>query len=296
MNEKESSNNNTIKRVITGLIMGIIVFSCFAAGGWFLFLMVCAFIVAGAMELIAILKHRGFFPHTSIVILTCILFIIIFKTNNMELYPLALTLGVLTSFLAVLFDGKQPYISNISSTIFSFIYSSLPVFIISLREIEIANYTLNISFLTFRAGFYFLMMVFFAVLFTDVFAYFFGKKYGKRKLAPIVSPKKTVEGAIAGSVGALFAALVIGALMNLEWYHSLILGILITAFAQLGDLCESLIKRDAGVKDSGTALAGHGGFLDRADSYIFSIPVAYFYIYFFIYNTDWINNFVGRLF
>ena len=270
--------------------MGVTVFGSFAIGGWWMFLLVCAFIVAGAMELVAILKHKGFLPYTSIVVTICLLCCLILKTDNFYLYPLVMTLGVIVSFLAVLFDGKQPYTANISSTIFCFIYASMPAFIISLRELQIAEYNFLPEYLSFRAGFYFLMLLFFAVLFTDVFAYIFGKKYGKHKLAPVVSPKKTIEGTIAGSIGAIVVSLLIGWLINLEWYHSLILGILITTFAQLGDLCESLIKRDAGVKDSGTALAGHGGFLDRADSYIFSLPVAYFYIYFFIYNTNWISE------
>ena len=73
--------------------------------------------------------------------------------------------------------------------------------------------------------------------------------------------------------------------MHLEWYHSLILGVLIAGFAQIGDLCESMIKRDAGVKDSSDIIPGHGGFLDRTDSYILTIPVVYYYLQFFVNNN-----------
>lgn len=95
---------------------------------------------------------------------------------------------------------------------------------------------------------------------TDVGGYVFGSKFGKHPLAPVVSPKKTIEGSIGGSLLAILTALLIGWIIHIEWYQSLIAGLLITTFAQLGDLAESLIKRDAGVKDSGNSLPGHGGF------------------------------------
>lgn len=80
---------------------------------------------------------------------------------------------------------------------------------------------------------------------------------------------------------------------------SLILGLLCTTFAQIGDLCESLIKRDAGVKDSGDLLPGHGGFLDRADSYVFTIPVMFYYLKYFVASDQLIidlTNFIQRIF
>jgi len=278
--------NSMLTRIITGIIIGVIGLSCFSAGGWFLFCLVGVFIIAGAIELIKIMQHKGFYPYKSIALMMCLIFLFIFKTGRLDLFLPATTFGVMCSFLAVLFNGRQPYIANIAGTIFCFMYASLPCYILLVRELAGSKYTLSTNLMSFNSGFYFLWMIFFAVLFTDVFAYFIGKKYGKRKLAPTVSPKKTVEGAIAGTVGAIVAAVFIGILIGLEWYHSVMLGIVITVFAQLGDLCESLIKRDAGVKDSGQALAGHGGFLDRADSYIFSLPAAYFYIQLFVVENS----------
>ena len=80
----------------------------------------------------------------------------------------------------------------------------------------------------------------------------------------------------------LIFCLVFGKFAMLPWYHSLIIGLLISGFAQIGDLCESMIKREAGVKDSSNLLPGHGGFLDRTDSFVLTIPAVYYYIYLFV--------------
>lgn len=120
-------------------------------------------------------------------------------------------------------------------------------------------------------------MVFFVIMATDIGAYFFGKKFGKKQLSPEVSPKKTVVGAVAGSVCAILTSLVLGFFFKLSFSQAFWAGAIITFFAQVGDLSESLLKRDAGVKDSGNSLPGHGGFLDRADSYLLAAPVSYFF-------------------
>ena len=128
-------------------------------------------------------------------------------------------------------------------------------------------------------------MMFTAILLTDIGCYYSGTHLGKHKLAPVISPNKTIEGAIGGAICAVIGALVVGIFLGAEWYLSLIGGLLCTVCAQLGDLSESLIKRDAGVKDSGNSLPGHGGFLDRCDSFIFTIPVMYYFCKFFIFET-----------
>ncbi len=110
----------------------------------------------------------------------------------------------------------------------------------------------------------------------DSCAYYFGKRFGKRRLAPVVSPKKTWEGAIAGLVGATVFAAAAGTwwfLPELGPFRGAAAGALASTAGQIGDLVESLWKRGAGIKDSGAFLPGHGGFYDRIDSLLFAAPV-----------------------
>jgi phosphatidate cytidylyltransferase len=136
-----------------------------------------------------------------------------------------------------------------------------------------------------QEGRWWLVYLIFVTKITDVGAYFVGRLWGKTKLSPTLSPKKTVEGAIAG----FFSAVIVSLLMHyigrqffngnfgLSFTESIWLGMLIGVFGQIGDLAESLLKRDAVVKDSNT-LPGLGGVLDMVDSLLFTTPIVYFFI------------------
>lgn len=123
----------------------------------------------------------------------------------------------------------------------------------------------------------------------DTAAMFFGSNFGKHKLAPSVSPHKTIEGFIGGFVGVFLVAL----LFKLVWLkdvaviHFIALSILIGLFGQLGDLAESLWKRSLGIKDSSSIIPGHGGVLDRFDSLLFASPVVYYYLK-YILHAVWL--------
>lgn len=120
------------------------------------------------------------------------------------------------------------------------------------------------------------------VMFSDTAAFFVGHALGRRRLAPALSPSKTVEGALGGLCGGMLGAVATRALGlgSLPLGHALGLGLVVAALGILGDLAESLLKRWAGVKDSGALFPGHGGMLDRLDSLLFGAPVLYYY---FIY-------------
>jgi phosphatidate cytidylyltransferase len=132
-------------------------------------------------------------------------------------------------------------------------------------------------------------LVFAPVLLTwasDTSAYFVGRAWGRRKLIPRVSPGKTVEGSIGALVGTVAVAVLYSFLLarfgayRMGIGEAVFFGLLISVTAQIGDLAESLLKRDAGVKDSGTLFPGHGGVLDRMDSLLFTLPVAYLFFRF----------------
>lgn len=117
----------------------------------------------------------------------------------------------------------------------------------------------------------------------DTIAYLVGKKMGKTKLAPRLSPGKTIEGAAGGLLGSLLGAVLTNTLLPAApWYVAAGLGLMVGTFGILGDLFESSLKRTAGIKDTGGIIPGHGGVLDRFDSMLFAAPVTFYVVYFMI--------------
>ena len=166
------------------------------------------------------------------------------------------------------------------------LYLGLPVYAaVALREIP---GTLTASWLTETAsrfavgwtssprGLAWVLVVIFATWVGDSSAYLGGRWFGRHKLAPLISPNKTVEGAIAGFAGSIFVAIVWFAATGLgSAWEAAIIGVIIAASGQAGDLAESMLKRQAEVKDSGSLIPGHGGILDRIDALLFAFPASY---------------------
>lgn len=127
------------------------------------------------------------------------------------------------------------------------------------------------------------LMGFLATFATDTAAFFIGSKWGKHHLAPVVSPNKTWEGAVGGVAGGVVVALLFTLptpiALPISYWQAISLGILVSIFGQLGDLVKSLFKRNMGVKDSSRLIPGHGGFLDRIDSIVFTGVVVYYFLY-----------------
>lgn len=124
------------------------------------------------------------------------------------------------------------------------------------------------------------LLVLLVVFATDTTAFFAGRAIGRTPLMPSVSPNKTREGAAAGLAGAVAVSVAAVNLLCLDAiiWEALILGMIVAALAQLGDLAESRMKRKAGVKDSGMLMPGHGGILDRIDSIVFTLPAVYYFV------------------
>lgn len=272
------SLNKNATRMLTGFILGLIVLYSIMGGGMWIALMLLVFMCLCAKEYVKILEHKGFYPSLKIIVLSILFFTVIAYLKMFDFVSLALTFCTLGAFLWVLFRGRQPYIANVATTILGFIYCGwFPLHLIFLRDLNSSVY---------ESGLGFVIMLFTCVLLTDTGCYYIGCKFGKHKLAPVISPNKTIEGSLGGITCACIGAYIVGLVLNLDWYISVFAGLLCTIFAQVGDLCESLIKRDAGVKDSGHSLPGHGGFLDRADSFLLSIPAMFYFTKWVIMNDN----------
>lgn len=289
---EENANTNKVKRIVTGWIISLAALTCMVLGAIPLLVLLIAVIYFAAQEYVKILQHKGFRPSFGIIYLSAIVYAIIIFFHRFDLMPVVLTISTIGAFLGVLFRGRQPYIANVATSVLGIMYVAwLPLHLLLLRQIGsegIGAFKIGIN-----EGLYLLVMVFLIVVVTDIGGYYYGRRHGKRQLSPVISPKKTWEGAIAGTVLAVIVAMSGVLYADLTLLQCIIAGILITVAAQLGDLSESMLKRDAGVKDSSDALPGHGGILDRTDSYAFAFPVAYYYFVNFTHGHNILLEFLS---
>lgn len=279
--------NKNATRMLTGLIFGTIVMLCIIQGDLALLLLLAVVLAFASKEYVKILNHKGFYPSLKVIYFTEIILAAVVYFKRFDLMSITLTISSICSFLWVLFAGRQPYIANVATTLLGMAYCGwFPLHLLFLRDLSGNGYT---------SGLGFVILMFISIILTDVGCYYVGTRFGKHKLAPTVSPNKTIEGAVGGMICAVLGAEVIGLYLGLSWYMALFAGILCSVCAQLGDLCESLLKRDAGVKDSGDILPGHGGFLDRTDSFVFTIPVMYYFFKWFVFCPQDIKNIIEQI-
>lgn len=294
MEEEVAVKKNKMLRVITGIIISIIALSAIILGSIPLYVMLGVIIILCSKEFVKVLNHKGFYPSFTVMLFADIVFLTLTFFHRFDLVPSMLTLAIMASFLSVLFKGRQPYIVNVATTILGALYTAwLPCHILLIRQIGLTR--VGAFQISITEGLWLLMFVFVAVAITDIGAYYFGVNFGKHKLAEVVSPKKTVEGALGGGILAILVSSLGAFYADLTLCQALIGGLIVTLSAQLGDLSESLIKRDAGVKDSSNILPGHGGMLDRFDGYLFAIPVAYYYFMYFTHGKNVLIEFIEYL-
>ena len=180
--------------------------------------------------------------------------------------PLLLTSGAILSLICLLFlPRKEGAFTGWAWTMAGILYVGwLLSHLVALRGLD--------------AGREWVLLALFATFGSDTIAFFVGRALGRHKLAPRISPGKTWEGAVAGVFGAIIVGLIFTTFMSISYGQAILLGLLLSVFGQLGDLVESLLKRNMGVKDSGSLIPGHGGFLDRIDSVVFAGVVVYYYV------------------
>lgn len=260
--------------------MAAVVVLAATVGGWLWALLVLVFYLIAYKEMLALMAAKQIYPSKVTVTIFSITFYLLAFLGWERHFQIVVTLGIIFTFAWLLFRKKPASISDIGATILMFFYLGfLPAHFILLRQIGVEQGILDFWL---QPGLRYLFLVLFIVSASDVFAYYGGKRFGKKLLSPKISPKKTIEGSVTGFVGAVLIAIAAALLFEINWVHGAVLGVFISLVAQMGDLSESLLKRDAGLKDSGVLIPGHGGLLDRTDSYIFSGAVAYYYINWFI--------------
>ena len=273
---EDTVKSNKTKRIITGWIISVISLACICMGAIPLLLFLLVLLFFAAREYTKILQNKGFRPSFNIIYLSVLVYAFLIFFRRFDLMPVVLSLSVIVAFLGVLFRGRQPYIANVATTVLGIMYVAwLPLHLLLVRQIGsegIGAFKIGVN-----DGLYLVIMVFLVVIATDIGGYYFGSKFGKTKLSAVISPKKTWEGAVGATIFAMIVASASVFYTNLTLLQAITGGFLITTASQLGDLSESLIKRDAGVKDSSNILPGHGGILDRADGFAFALPVAYYY-------------------
>lgn len=206
-------------------------------------------------------------------------FVEVFTFFGAANYPLLQNVPIIAFFVGFLilfalhFEQKEGAIVDLAVSSFGLLYIAVPMGMI-----------LGILYLNGVDGRWWVAYLLMVTKITDIGAYFAGSLWGRRKLAPVISPKKTIEGAIFGLVCAIAASWAFSLLSNytglrlhtLEW---LFLGVLLGVVGQFGDLSESLLKRDANKKDS-NVLPGLGGVLDMVDSILFNVPIIYIYLHY----------------
>lgn len=280
-------------RVISTIVAIAVALCMLILGGWFFTIGMCIIVYLGQKEYFQLVRAKGIEPatRTTLIASQILLLVSAFAPEiDNALFPI---MGTAICFY-LLFLPKISSIADISTSIFGLFYGGyLPSYWIRLRVglDKESDAAIAFPFHTDWAGifksfdlgllpqsFTLTLLSFLCIIGADVFAYLFGKWLGRTRLSDI-SPKKTVEGAMFGILSSIIVAIVGGWL--LDWHNAFIggvaLGSLIGLTSLLGDLTESLLKRDAGVKDSGELIPGHGGMLDRTDSYIFTAPLVYYF-------------------
>ena len=189
-----------------------------------------------------------------------------------------LNLGIEYTYIVIfaLFIYSITYILRCKNNIVDIAITFFSIFYVAI-SIDFIVLTIN----SFEKGTIYVWTIFIVTFLTDTFAYFTGYLFGKHKLIPKVSPKKTIEGSIGGVVGSTIGCIVFGYLFNLDMTAMIIIGSIGSVIAQFGDLFASSIKRYVGIKDYGKLIPGHGGVLDRFDSVILVAPFVYYAIILF---------------
>ncbi|BCL83350.1 phosphatidate cytidylyltransferase [Ktedonobacteria bacterium brp13] len=281
--EKKKGGASVALRWLTAIILMPIVLLFVWFGGWAAFVAITAVVVLGLYELSTMLRHAGYRPLLWVSLGLALLFLVaaMFPLHQLLILEIGIAVLLMLSFCCFYFrknlDGA---LVDWALTLASALYLGWPMsFFLLLRGMQPGR----VIPLMVPAGTWWLLVTLLGVWGFDAAAFFAGRYFGRHKLAPTISPAKTWEGVLGGLILSVIASLLCTVVpLGVPWYVAILLGICIGVFATLGDLAESLLKRQTRVKDSGQIMPGHGGMLDRIDSLLFAIMVVFIFAQFFV--------------
>ena len=237
----------------------------------------------GMHEFYKVIKEKNINAISAAGYLICVIYYITLgKDINFKLIFFILIITVFAIMCIPVLDTDYNFI-DVSATILGFLYVAIFFSFIVLVNNKVY-------------GNYLVWLIFISSWLCDTAAYYTGRAFGKKKLCPKVSPKKTVEGSIGGILGSAIACgiygfVIYGKGIHISIYHFIIIGIACGVFCQFGDLSASSVKRYVGVKDYSNLIPGHGGILDRFDSILFASVIVYYYLTFILeFNTILFDN------
>lgn len=267
--DEHEAGPDVTQRVITGAVIGAIALGAFAAGRPVAMVLVTLIVGICAFELYEAFRKAGYQTATIMGLLGCVAIVPAAYEVGERALPIIGFLVFVFTMLWYLFEvvHARPTV-NVALTVMVFLWiGGLASFAGIMLSIDPGGTGLLLGVVICAVG-------------SDIVGYFVGSQMGSTPLMPRISPNKTLEGAIAGAISALVLGAIVGGALH-PWADKgigagLALGLVVAITAPLGDLCESMIKRDLGVKDLGGILPGHGGFLDRFDAILFTLPAAYY--------------------
>jgi phosphatidate cytidylyltransferase len=263
------------QRVIASIVMAAIGIPAIVFGGIYYILLIGFFLVMASWEYVKIFQVAKFAP-SMIVTVGGVFLILVFRSYLRDFSSALLTFLVLlamTVHLVAFERGQDRAASDFAITVCGFVYLGW-----------LGAYLLDVRTLQGDLGLWWLLLTLGSVWIADSAAFFIGTRFGRHKLSPRLSPKKSWEGYWAGVIlGTLCTAGLAMLFHNLAdlqvtWWQGALLGLVMSLVTTLGDLGESMLKRQAGVKDSSNIIPGHGGFLDRIDSWLWAAAIGYFLI------------------
>ena len=251
-----------ITRIITGAVLALLTIVVIANGGLVFFFVMLALSLIGLNEFFRVMKRYRPLPLGGFLAVAAMMYMAWFHTPFGILGAIAL--GALLVSLSGLLIGPGPGVSvRMAVTLLGVLYLGLGFsHLLLLRQLD--------------GGLAIVLTVVFGTWAGDTVAYFTGKYFGSTPMVPKLSPKKTWEGFAGGVAGTILLVVVIGLYTDATPIDSLLLGAITAVFGPLGDLFESLLKRDVQIKDSGRGLPGHGGVLDRFDALIWASVASYY--------------------